>query len=624
MRTHLLIVSAIAGQLSFGQQAQLIQIAEDLVGPLDIENAGDQRLFIVEKPGYIRIIQPNGTLDPQPFLDITDRVSASLNEQGLLGMTFDPQYATNGYFYVNYINGPGFGYTRISRFTVTSDPDVADPASEVVLWTTPQPGGNHNGGDLHFGPDGYLWFALGDGGSTPASAQDMTSPLGKMLRIDVHSGSPYSVPADNPYAGSDPSVALPEIWAAGLRNPFRFSFDAMQNDLWIADVGQGAYEEIDLWDANGHTGPNFGWPCYEGPATYDVTGCGPSSAYDFPIHSHPHSDGSCSIIGGFVYRGSDIPSLYGKYIYSDFCSGVVHALSPNGSGGWSSETVVPGNGMGVSSIGKDADGELLISNTLEGTIFRLTPISAPDEVLLDAKLFLEGPLDAGSGLMDDHLRTLGDFPLSEPYSGMGLPQMAGGGGESIDPAVLATTGNNAVVDWVRVELRSAADPTLLIASRQALLQRDGDIVMADGSTSLSFGVPPGDHHVAFVHRNHLPVLTATPITLSATTTTIDMRTTTTPTYGTDARKTMGVWAALWAGDVSGDEEVSYAGTGNDRDRILLAIGGTSPTMVTSGYHVEDVNMDGMVRYTGHENDRDPILANIGGVIPTNVKPAEMP
>src|SRR5690606_27923438 len=182
---------------------------------------------------------------------------------------------------------------------------------------------------LHFGPDGYLWFALGDGRSTPASAQDMTSPVGKMLPIDVHSGSPYPVPADNPYAGFDPPVALPEICAAGMRNPFRFSFDAMQNDLWIADVGQGAYEEIDLWDANGHTGPNFGWPCYEGPATYDVTGCGPSSAYDFPIHSHPHSDGSCSIIGGFVYRGSDIPSLYGKYIYSDFCSGVVHALSPN-------------------------------------------------------------------------------------------------------------------------------------------------------------------------------------------------------------------------------------------------------------------------------------------------------
>ncbi|MDQ3099956.1 MAG: PQQ-dependent sugar dehydrogenase, partial [Bacteroidota bacterium] len=176
------------------------------------------------------------------------------------------------------------------------------------------------------------WFALGDGGPDH-TAQNMTSPLGKMIRIDVNNGSPYSVPSNNPYVNSDPSQVLPEIWAAGFRNPFRFSFDQLTGDIYIADVGQNEFEEINFWNANDHSGANFGWRCYEGPAAYNTTGCSGSSAYDLPIYYHSHIEEWCSVIGGYVYRGTASPSLYGKYIYTDFCLGELHALSPDGSGG---------------------------------------------------------------------------------------------------------------------------------------------------------------------------------------------------------------------------------------------------------------------------------------------------
>ena len=243
-------------------------------------------------------------------------------------------------------------------------------------------------------------------------------------------------------------------------------------------------------------------------------------------------------------------------------------------------------------------------------------------VRIAPQVYLSGPFN--SGLMRDDLRVSGLLPLTEPYSATGWPQAAGGGGESTSPSVFAVTGVNAIVDWVRVELRSAADPAVLVATRQGLLQRDGDIVDTDGVSSLSFSVPAGNYFVAVRHRNHLGCMTATPIELSGTAVGLDLRAAATPTFGTSARLVDGSTAFLWQGNAVPDGRVAYTGADNDRDAVLLVIGGTVPTNSTSGYLLEDINMDGVVRYTGNDNDRDPILQAIGGVVPTNVRLEQIP
>ena len=359
MRSLLLSSYVLAAQLAIGQTVILEPVVAGLLNPVDIANAGDARLFIAQRAGLIRIIRPNGALAAVPFLNITDRVYSAGTEQGLLGLTFDPNFATNGFFYVNYIGGTGNGITRISRFTVTADPDVASSTSEVILFSQIQPATNHNGGDLEFGPDGNLWFALGDGGGVgdPNNlAQNMTSVLGKMIRINVSNGAPFTIPANNPFATANPVDTLRSIWASGLRNPYRFSFDALTGDVWIGDVGQGAQEEVDFVPAGVNNGPNFGWRCYEGTAAYNTLGCSPMANYVPPIHQHLHSDGSCSLIGGFVYRGGSYPSLYGKYIYTDYCHGRIHALQPNGLGGWTPTILMASGSFGLSGFGEDASG----------------------------------------------------------------------------------------------------------------------------------------------------------------------------------------------------------------------------------------------------------------------------
>ncbi len=625
MRAALLPVFFSASLLALGQSVVLQPVATGLTLPLDISHAGDARLFIVERAGRIRILLPQGGMVPAPFLNIADRVHSVSNEQGLLGVAFDPNYAQNGYFYVNYVGGTGNGVTRISRFTVTSDPNVADPASEVIFFSLPQPATNHNGGGLAFGPDGYLWFAQGDGGGSgdPNNrAQNMALAFGKMLRIDVSNGAPYTIPPDNPFATANPADTLREIWGSGLRNPWRFSFDALTNDVWIADVGQGVFEEINLILDGEGGGHNFGWRCYEGNATYNTAGCAPASSYVFPIHQYPHTQGACSVTGGFVYRGAAYPSLQGMYIYSDYCQGRIMALQPDGQGGWTSITLMPNGSFGPASFGEDVNGELFMCNIASGVVSRVVD---PDAIVrLQTDVFLDGPLDLGTMLMDDGLRSSGSIPLQEPYSAAGFTYATGAGGETTTNGMLSTTGNNAIVDWVRVELRPAADPGKVVAVRHALLQRDGDIVAADGTPILDFGVGAGAYHVAIRHRNHLGAMTATPISLSATATVVDFRLAGMDTYGIDARKSVGAQRALWAGNVSADDQLQYTGQGNDRDPILAAIGGTVPTNTVTGYRSEDVNLDGMVRYTGSGNDRDPILANIGGVVPTLTRVEQLP
>lgn len=344
----------------------LIPFATGLTYPVAITNCGDERLFVVNQSGYIHILDAQGNINSQPFLDIHERVTYG-GERGLLGLAFHPDYSGNGYFYVNYVGEEN--NTHISRFSVSAtDPDLADPGSEFNLMTIIQPFTNHNGGDLCFGPDGYLYIGLGDGGSGGDPGNRSQNPLvylGKMLRIDVDSGNPYSIPSSNPFY-NEPGY-LGEIWALGLRNPWRFSFDRLTGDLWIADVGQNAWEEIDFQPAASMGGDNYGWRCYEGDQPYNTSGCGPASGYTFPVHVYPHSDG-CSVTGGYVFRGDPSSTFYGRYFFADYCTDRIWTLSGSG-GNWVREDFGQFPGNGFSTFGEDASGQLYIAGLSSGTIY---------------------------------------------------------------------------------------------------------------------------------------------------------------------------------------------------------------------------------------------------------------
>jgi glucose/arabinose dehydrogenase len=345
--------------------------------PVDIANSGlqdDARLFIVQQNGVIQVALPDGTIPASPFLDIRDRVNGG-SEMGLLGLVFDPDYRNNDFFFVNYthIDGNDDIYTRISRFEVTADPELADPTSELIIYSVQQPFSNHNAGDLNFGPDGYLYFGLGDGGSggDPGNrAQNPQNPLGKMIRIDVTgttSTTNYLIPQDNPYV-DDPGI-LDEIWSLGLRNPWRFSFDRLTGDMYIADVGQNTWEEIDFQPSSTGGGENWGWRCYEGNATYNTSGCGPAGQYDFPIHVYNHSEPGCSVTGGYVYRGSQYPGLFGRYLFADYCFGQIWSLEFNGT--WQLELLGSFNAELFTSFGENVSGEMYIASSSNNMIYRI-------------------------------------------------------------------------------------------------------------------------------------------------------------------------------------------------------------------------------------------------------------
>ncbi|MCF8233256.1 MAG: PQQ-dependent sugar dehydrogenase [Bacteroidales bacterium] len=348
----------------------LIEFATGLNNPLSIAHAGDSRLFVVEQEGYIQIVDSNGQINSSPFLDITDRVTSG-GEQGLLGLAFHPDYSSNGYFYVNYTDNSG--NTSISRFSVSgSNPDSALPLSEMQLLSVEQPFTNHNGGNLLFGPDSYLYIGLGDGGSggdPQNNAQDLSVYLGKMLRIDVDGGNPYGIPADNPFV--DEPEALDEIWAWGLRNPWRFSFDAETGDLWTADVGQNAYEEVNFQPAASDGGENYGWRCYEGTHEYNTSGCGPASDYTFPAFEYAHdTSGGCSVTGGVVYRGSNYPGMAGHYFFSDYCNDKLWSLTGS-EGDWEVHYHGQFGGNSFSAFGEDVNGEIYIAGIQSGIIYRI-------------------------------------------------------------------------------------------------------------------------------------------------------------------------------------------------------------------------------------------------------------
>ena len=360
----------------------LTLVANGFNNPVDIAHAGDGRLFVAEQAGLIRVIQPNGTVLPTPFLDIQSQIDLANYEMGLLGLTFDPDYANNGYFYVYYTtpfsDTNAITSIQISRFEVDGgNPNVADPTSEWPILSIPKPFHNNNGGDLNFGPDGYLYAAVGDGGGVgdPQNlAQDGASLLGKMLRLDVTgvtSTTNYLIPADNPFVGN--AAVRDEIWALGLRNPWRFSFDRLTGDMYLGDVGHSGFEEINKQTAVSGGGQNYGWRCYEALTPFNTTDCGPVGDYTPPAYFYPHFDGptyiGSSVTGGFVYRGTWLPSLYGYYIFADFVSARFWAMNEAGAVSELGQLVA-----NPSTFGEGANGELYVASFNGGVYrFHITP-----------------------------------------------------------------------------------------------------------------------------------------------------------------------------------------------------------------------------------------------------------
>lgn len=354
-------------------ELSLTRVLTGFSNPLGITHTGDGtgRLFIVERGGKIWLVK-SGSSQKILFLDVSDRVITAGGEQGLLGLAFPADYAGKGYFYVHYTGTPD-GRTVVSRIRLSSDPDSADPSTEEVLLTTAQPFGNHNGGQLQFGPDGYLYIGLGDGGSGGdplKKAQDLTSLLGKILRIDVESGAePYDIPSDNPFV-NDPNAAS-EIWALGLRNPWRFSFDGATGDLYIGDVGQSSLEEINVQAAGSPGGENYGWSIMEGTRCFGSPSCD-TTGISLPVAEYDHSQGECSVTGGFVYRGDEFPAMRGIYFYGDFCSGRIWGLQRQGAF-WENVFLLDSPYL-ISTFGEDEAGSLYLADYASGDIYRITPI----------------------------------------------------------------------------------------------------------------------------------------------------------------------------------------------------------------------------------------------------------
>ena len=461
--------AASAGTLNVSLEAH----ATGLSGAVGLAHHDTNRLYVTEIDGRIRIIQPLGVLLATPYLNIDDRVLSAGepgagSEQGLLGLAFHPDYENNGFFYVYYTrdgNSSQDGDLVISRFNVTADPDVADPDSELILLVIEHSEhSNHNGGNLEFGPDGFLYIGTGDGGSggdPDDNAQRLTQLLGKMLRIDVDlpgggsvppdncsiSGANYEIPDDNPFVdgfGGD----CDEIWAWGLRNPWRFAFDPLNGDLFIGDVGQNNWEEIDHQPAASSGGENYGWDCYEGDSLYNDTSqsvpCGPMGNYTFPIQVYSSSGSHCSVTGGEIYRGSLYPELYGHYLYADYCSGNFWSLVQNGEGGWTN-TNLGDLGSSFTAFGTRKDGELYVTNgstvyhIVEDTAVTATPTASPSATPSPTASPTEGPSPTPT---NTPTATLTPTPTPTPIDpgapfALNLVEVAGG---FENPSVIASAG----------------------------------------------------------------------------------------------------------------------------------------------------------------------------------------
>lgn len=380
-----LVIAGITPSLYAASPAQAVPFTLETVAtgfhrPLYLTGAGDGsgRLFVVEQSGKVKIIQ-DGTVLPEPFLDVSSWISRAAlggdyTERGLLGLAFAPDYATSGEFYINYTDQNGGSV--LARLTVsTDDPNHADPASAIQLLYVDQPYPNHNGGHMAFGPDGMLYVSFGDGGSggdPQGNGQNLGTLLGKILRLNVSDQDLYAIPDNNPFAAS--GEGRPEIWAWGLRNVWRFSFDRTDGDLYLADVGQNQWEEINYQPAGSPGGENYGWNAYEANSAY--SGSAPASEVVMPVLTYQHRNGWCSVTGGYVYRGQAIPALQGYYLYGDWCTGTIWAANADAarlSATWAWEsTILFESGRQISSFGEDDEGELYLVD-YNGEVLRFAP-----------------------------------------------------------------------------------------------------------------------------------------------------------------------------------------------------------------------------------------------------------
>lgn len=346
---------------------RLEQVGDRFQNPVYVTSPpGDSRLFVVEQAGRIRVVK-NGVASPTSFLDITSRVKSG-GEQGLFSVAFHPNYRTNGFFYVDFTDK--HGETHVERFKVSANADIADSASSLLILKIDQPYGNHNGGLVMFGPDGMLYIGMGDGGSggdPKENGQNRNALLGKILRINVSRTDPYSIPAGNPFPNG--AEGKPEVWATGIRNPWRFAFDRTAGLMYIADVGQGEIEEVDVVQSS-RAGVNYGWNIMEGDACYHPSsGCN-KAGLELPVLTYKHIANACSITGGFVYRGRRVPSIVGHYFYADYCAGWIHSFKyENGVATDKREWTIPDLGH-IVSFGEDASGELYVVSE-SGKIWRV-------------------------------------------------------------------------------------------------------------------------------------------------------------------------------------------------------------------------------------------------------------
>ncbi|MEO5673967.1 MAG: PQQ-dependent sugar dehydrogenase [Chitinophagales bacterium] len=471
--------------------------------PVDIVSCGDSRLFVVQQTGYIYTCDSDGVKSPTPFLDIHDKLVIS-SEQGLLGLAFDPEYLTNRTFYVYYTKKGGNTDIRIVRYKTDSmNAELADTGTAQILMSIPHPAFyNHDGGGMKFGPDGYLYAGTGDGGSGGDpfnNAQNPKEYLGKLLRIDVHKDSLYAIPADNPFVND--STFYPEIYAYGLRNPWRFSFDRFTGDLWIGDVGQGLWEEVDYTSAPDTGGQNYGWHCYEGTHNYTVNDCNGTNGLTWPVAEYKHQFSDNAVIGGFVYRGSKYQSMFGKYFFTDNGSGKFRMITHNPDGTFTMDSIADGlimpDAYSFASFGEDEKGEIYVANAANGKIYHLTdtscaPVAAIIEAVTDSILCIGTALNAVSASGFDYQWMQDSAPISgatnsiysasqEGYFSVQVTNAEGCSSISISVHI---TGNPSPVSILPVD----ADSVICIYQSSIALAADsaGGVFSGDGVSSGSF------------------------------------------------------------------------------------------------------------------------------------------